>query len=131
MFRTRSCDSDSGPSHRGHGSTSDRVGLTVDECSPINFISLSVAPGESCRILCSSNQNAWQLEHTSTVTCVPKRPSSVQSVIAFPQLGHVMASILDDCLHECHRSGGNIRQACGKATASVRGKFTEVLMDWW
>src|SRR6201984_2938009 len=92
MLRTISCASDSRPAHRGHRSRSDKVGLAVEECSPINFINLSVEPGASCRLLCRSNQNDWQAVHTSTVTWVPKRPSSIQSGIAFPQLGHVMVA---------------------------------------
>src|SRR5580700_10550649 len=107
MFRTISCASDSGPPQRGHRSASDKVGLTVEECSPINFISLSVEPGESCRLSCWSNQNDWQAVHTSMVSCVPKRASSVQLVMSFPQLGHVMAAILDDCLRERHRTEGH------------------------
>src|SRR5262249_7046282 len=104
MLRTISCASESGPPQRGQRSASDNVGLVAEVCSPMNFMSWSVAPGASCRLSCGSNQNAWQAAHTSTVTCAPKRASSVQAVISLPQLGQVMEGIVDAHFGECHRA---------------------------
>src|SRR5260370_23992087 len=50
MLRCMLCASRSVVAHRGHCSGSGSDGLTGDECSPINFMSFSVEPGESCRL---------------------------------------------------------------------------------
>src|SRR5882762_2734906 len=88
MFRCMLCASRSVVAHRGQRSTAGRDGFPGDECSPMNFISFSVEPAESCRLSIRSNQNAWQVAHTSMATCAPKRPSSVMAVISVLQPGH-------------------------------------------
>src|SRR5713226_6588946 len=88
MFRCMLCASRSVVAHRGHWSASGSDGFPGDECSPINFMSFSVEPAESCRLSNRSNQNAWQLAHTSMVTCAPEWPSSVMAVISLVQPGH-------------------------------------------
>src|SRR6266852_1016939 len=88
MFRCMLCASRSVVAHRGQRSASGREGFPGDECSPINFMSFSVEPAETCRLSNLSNQNAWQPVHTSMVTCAPEWPSNAMEVISVPQPGH-------------------------------------------
>src|SRR6266849_1756289 len=88
MFRCILCASRSPVAHRGQRSASGSDGFPGDECSPINFMSFSVEPGESCRLSNRSNQKAWQVAQTSMATCAPKRASRVMGVISEVQPGH-------------------------------------------
>src|SRR5262249_33344185 len=87
-FRAMLCASVSPVPHCGHRREDGSPGLGDEECSPMYFISSSVAAGESCKSLCSPNQNAWQEAHTSMVTLPPRRLPSVHSVIGAVQLEH-------------------------------------------
>src|SRR5437762_13261132 len=77
--------------HWGHFSASDSGIFAVEEFSPINFISFSVAAAASFRLSYLSNQNAWHALHTSSVTGAVRCASSVIAVISAAQFGQFMS----------------------------------------
>src|SRR6266403_1556601 len=115
MFRCMSCASRSVVAHRGQWSAAGREGFPGVECSPINFMSFSVEPAESCKLSKWSNQNAWQPAHTSMATCAPKRASSVMAVISVPQPGHFMEK-------HCNWSPGAMPSMGKKCKPIVKGR---------
>src|SRR6266446_10455049 len=105
MFPCRSCASRSVVAHRGHCIVAGSDGFAGDGCSPMNFMSFSVEPGESFRLSKRSNQNAWHPAQTSIATCPPMRASCVMGAISVLQPGHFMESIVAGRLKRCHRPG--------------------------
>jgi hypothetical protein len=61
------------------------------ECSPMNFISLSVDPGESFKSSYLSNQNTWQRAQRSMVTGKLRWASISMDVISAAQFGQFTA----------------------------------------
>jgi hypothetical protein len=80
------------PAQRGHLRPCEKT-LLPAECSPMNFISLRVEPGDSFRLSYLSNQKAWQPVHASMETAVPTCASRVIPTIWLEQFGQLM----DNC----------------------------------